>query len=147
MTEEPYEPIGDIFTDDVIKAIKNTRAHRTVKAGFECALEGGAVPKEGKGVSEDAKLWRWGYSKGLQERSRRLYDGKRVFASKSLESPESVCQKCGGKNIVWWVDNEMWNTAIGSSAGILCPSCFVICYEKATGLQPIWELRAKVSKN
>lgn len=40
------------------------------------------------------------------------------------EHIEDKCQKCGGNNPVWSAANELWNAVIGSSNGILCPTCF-----------------------
>lgn len=43
---------------------------------------------------------------------------------RSADSREGECQKCGGHNPVWSAENELWNTVVGSEAGILCPVCF-----------------------
>lgn len=44
------------------------------------------------------------------------------------EHPEDKCQKCGGRNISWFVRNETWNAVAGSEGGILCPICFAAAY-------------------
>jgi len=55
------------------------------------------------------------------------------------DHPEHYCHKCGGKNISWYVDNNLWNEVIGSG-GILCPLCFVSIAEEK-GINPIaWRL-------
>lgn len=54
--------------------------------------------------------------------------------------PEERCQRCGRANPVWVADSDRFNLAVGRSA-IVCPSCFVIAHEEATGLRCVWELR------
>ncbi len=39
---------------------------------------------------------------------------------------DSKCQMCSRPNAVWWVQSEVWNAVMGSEAGILCPSCFIV---------------------
>lgn len=56
------------------------------------------------------------------------------------DHPEYACERCGRRNIVWYVDSDRFNAAVGRSA-IVCPSCFVIAHEEATGLTCMWELR------
>lgn len=38
--------------------------------------------------------------------------------------PEDICQQCGGKNVVWSADNDLWNELMGGPNGIVCPQCF-----------------------
>jgi hypothetical protein len=54
--------------------------------------------------------------------------------------PEDYCHRCGGRNIVWFVKNPIWNAAAEQHL-ILCPSCLVIAHEEATGEKHVWELR------
>lgn len=54
--------------------------------------------------------------------------------------PQDVCQRCGGANVVWFAPNKLWNEAMGSEGGIVCPSCFVRAYEAATGRMRVWRL-------
>jgi hypothetical protein len=39
------------------------------------------------------------------------------------EHPEGRCEGCGGPNICWWADSELWNS-VAERAEILCPLCF-----------------------
>lgn len=38
--------------------------------------------------------------------------------------PEDYCQQCGGKNVIWSANNELWNMVMGGPEGIVCPQCF-----------------------
>ena len=57
------------------------------------------------------------------------------------------CRVCGGRNVVWFTSNELWNRVMvgrdekgDDKAKILCPVCFVQRAEKS-GVQPAgWEL-------
>jgi hypothetical protein len=53
--------------------------------------------------------------------------------------PEDFCQRCGGRNPVWWVDSDRYNTAV-NRAEIVCPTCFVFAHEEATGMRCVWTL-------
>jgi len=57
----------------------------------------------------------------------------------SLVHPESVCSACGGPNITWTTESELWNKCNGSPNGILCPICFVRLAEKQ-GFDKCWRL-------
>ncbi len=46
------------------------------------------------------------------------------------EDGDAVCQECGAANPVWWAENELWNAVMGSEAGILCPTCFIITAQR-----------------
>lgn len=58
--------------------------------------------------------------------------------------PEDYCHKCGNRNIPSWsVDSDRFNAAFGSDhpyQGIVCPTCFVLAHEAATGLTATWRL-------
>jgi hypothetical protein len=60
--------------------------------------------------------------------------------------PEDYCHKCGNRNVPsWYVDSDRFNMAYGPSQdhpynGIVCPTCFVLDHEKATGLHGTWKL-------
>lgn len=60
--------------------------------------------------------------------------------------PEDYCHKCGNRNIPsWYVDSDRFNLAFGPAAehpynGIVCPPCFVLAHEEATGLKATWKL-------
>ncbi len=69
-----------------------------------------------------------------------MWDGRWACSERCayLMHPEAKCQKCGGRNIVWFSDNQTWNL-IAPADGILCPICFV---EKAEeiGIVGPWKL-------
>lgn len=56
--------------------------------------------------------------------------------------PEDFCHRCGRSNIVWWVDSDLFNEAIGPEGidpewrGIVCPQCFV----ELSPLDTVWRL-------
>lgn len=61
--------------------------------------------------------------------------------------PENFCHRCGNRNIVWCVDSDRFNLAIGAPngidnqwQGIICIACFVELHEEATGLTCCWLL-------
>jgi hypothetical protein len=53
--------------------------------------------------------------------------------------PESVCQDCGGANVVWFAPNDIWNRVVGSPNGILCPRCFIVRANRA-GIDARWSV-------
>lgn len=55
------------------------------------------------------------------------------------DHPEDRCGRCGGRNVVWNVDSDRYNTAVNRSE-IVCPTCFVIAHEAATGMSTVWQL-------
>lgn len=63
--------------------------------------------------------------------------------------PEDYCHRCGGKNPTsWFVDSDRWNIAFGPPDqhpynGIVCPGCFVLLHEKATGMWTTWKLQVE----
>lgn len=59
--------------------------------------------------------------------------------------PEDFCHRCGGRNVrSWFAPSDRWNAAVaalGLAVGaILCPGCFVLGHERATGLSCTWTL-------
>lgn len=54
--------------------------------------------------------------------------------------PEDQCQRCGGININWTVDSDRFNTAANRSE-IICPTCFVVAHEAATGMSCCWSIQ------
>lgn len=50
--------------------------------------------------------------------------------------PEATCEKCGGRNGVWFTANVFWNKHIRSKGfDVICPLCFIeIC--EADGFVP-----------
>lgn len=60
--------------------------------------------------------------------------------------PEDYCHLCGGRNLAWHVDRELWLVATAKWAaetgreGICCPSCFARMFADATGHDPIWTM-------
>lgn len=59
------------------------------------------------------------------------------------QHPEYICQRCGGRNPVWNVDSDRYNMAVNRSE-IVCPTCFIIAHEKATGMSTVWQLNPMV---
>jgi hypothetical protein len=59
---------------------------------------------------------------------------------KGLKYDEGQCERCGGRNPVWYVDSDRYNMAVNRSETV-CPSCFVAAHEVATGMTTLWELR------
>ena len=59
-----------------------------------------------------------------------------------MNEAEETCEDCGRPNIVWFVDSDRWNTVVRTEGPdrMLCPSCFVLRWEFATGLQACWRL-------
>jgi hypothetical protein len=55
-------------------------------------------------------------------------------------SKELKCQACGGNNVVWFAQNKLWNTVMGSPNGIVCPSCFIIEAEKRGVVDDVWQV-------
>lgn len=51
-------------------------------------------------------------------------------------SPESKCDRCGGKNVCWFCPSELWNK-YARDFDILCPVCFVALAE---GVKDAWKL-------
>jgi hypothetical protein len=49
--------------------------------------------------------------------------------------PEAHCDRCGGLNITWFADSELWNKATAGRWAILCPLCFVELAQ-AQGIKP-----------
>lgn len=57
---------------------------------------------------------------------------------------DGPCQDCGGKNIVWFTDNKLFNRVMPNGAGILCVNCFVR-RSYAVGINPTgWKLEPEV---
>lgn len=68
----------------------------------------------------------------------RLADALAVLPSRETQSahPEGYCHRCGGKNLSWAVENDLWNAAMrpngedGRWGEIICPACFAEIFEK-----------------
>lgn len=45
--------------------------------------------------------------------------------AKRKRHPEDYCHICGGPNIVWFADNDLWNKVVVDRGLICCPLCFV----------------------
>jgi hypothetical protein len=61
------------------------------------------------------------------------------------EHPEARCGDCGLPNLSqpWWTSADRWRPFVTAKYGhdmILCPQCFVRCWEEQTGLVAIWRL-------
>lgn len=56
--------------------------------------------------------------------------------------PETYCHRCGGVNVPsWHVDPDLFAMAFPDTAHlIVCPGCFVVAHQQATGLMSSWKL-------
>lgn len=60
--------------------------------------------------------------------------------SGNTKHPENYCHLCGGKNINWYADNELWNRVVDSPAMIICPICFVKMAEQKNVKPTSWRI-------
>lgn len=59
--------------------------------------------------------------------------------------PENKCEKCGGRNITWHADSDVWNEVARKDGwGILCPICFVKLAEKKGIIPTAWKLSQEI---
>lgn len=66
-----------------------------------------------------------------------------------MNATEATCRRCGGPNVVWWVDSPLWNyvmrgddiNAAERFEGIVCPTCFAVLAEES-GVGYVWRLVA-----
>ena len=80
-------------------------------------------------LDADFFLIRWAV---LSAPKNRAIEAERAVAriEEQLERRELRCQKCGGENPVWWVEDDIWNAVMGTldnprgEGVIVCPSCF-----------------------
>lgn len=64
---------------------------------------------------------------------------------------DGPCERCGEKNIRWYVESQFWNVVIslwkverwtgGDPGAILCVQCFVTIANEVGYDVPSWELR------
>lgn len=62
-----------------------------------------------------------------------------------MSHPEDFCQRCGRPNPgSWVVDSDRFNAAMAAlardSSAIVCPPCFILGHELATGMTTSWRL-------
>lgn len=56
--------------------------------------------------------------------------------------PEDFCQKCKGRNVVWFAPNALWNRVVGDNKyGILCPICFIKLAELKGVSRDAWKIQ------
>lgn len=68
----------------------------------------------------------------------------------ALPTPENVCGRCGGPNVVWVAPSPLWNAVMRGGSiegvedyhGIVCPTCFAVLAE-TSGVASHWELHAR----
>lgn len=53
--------------------------------------------------------------------------------------PEDYCHRCGGRNIGWYADSDLWNR-FDPPESIICPICFVIEAEAKGVTTPAWRV-------
>lgn len=56
-----------------------------------------------------------------------------------MNNIESTCEKCGNKNICWFIKSDIWNK-FASNYSVLCPICFVELAENNKFIPTSWEL-------
>lgn len=71
-----------------------------------------------------------------------LFDSQQGVCPKH---PEDICGKCGGPNIIWFVNNSIWNRVMHHGSGILCPICFVKIAENEGYNLTAWKLAPEYS--
>jgi hypothetical protein len=55
--------------------------------------------------------------------------------------PEGTCDDCGGPNICWYAEPELWAASVSRTGMILCPLCFAGRSKAAgTDASGIWKL-------
>lgn len=52
--------------------------------------------------------------------------------------PENMCERCGGRNITWHTDDDLWNK-YSNGTSVLCPICFAKACEDQ-GIGGSWRL-------
>lgn len=87
--------------------------------------------------------------KGKVQRTRHnktsIQDKYNILAGNKCH-PENYCHQCGGKNISWYVNSELWNKVVPLQSEIWCPICFVKQAEKK-GIKPTaWRLSREGDK-
>lgn len=61
----------------------------------------------------------------LRRTSLELEAELRALKGKTDGHPEDYCHRCGGRNIGWYADSDLWNQ-FDPPESIICPICFVI---------------------
>lgn len=59
---------------------------------------------------------------------------------------ETKCERCRGRNIVWFTENKLWNAVVAFEYRILCPMCFVELAEMKSWDSAAWRLMPEVSE-
>jgi hypothetical protein len=55
------------------------------------------------------------------------------------DHPEHRCERCGGRNTIWYADSDVWNRISGDWS-ILCPICFCELGAEAGTAPTAWRL-------
>lgn len=81
-------------------------------------------------VSYDVEV-KWTHEDNEYQHTDRLYNlhssivfNPNDFEQPSAQHPEDYCEQCGGKNVVWSADNDLWNELMEKREAIICPQCF-----------------------
>lgn len=59
------------------------------------------------------------------------------------DHPEGTCDDCGGPNICWWAESELFNS-VADRAAILCPLCFAGRLQARSDLRGCLQLESQV---
>lgn len=70
----------------------------------------------------------------------------RTEPARTAARHEGRCDRCGGVNVVWWADHDLWNATVRTDGvdewPFLCPSCFATVVEER-GVAPattVWKM-------
>lgn len=83
-----------------------------------------------------------GTSDGLRTAIARLVRRTRAEYSGLIgkrEHPEDYCHRCGGRNVGWYADSDLWNQ-FDPPESIICPICFVVEAESKGVKTPAWRV-------
>ena len=82
-----------------------------------------------------------------EKRETKTYGSQMIQRPMSDKHPEAWCERCGGKNICWFTDNDEWNRVAGDFK-ILCPLCFAsLAYMKGDGGSASWMFYRETYQN
>jgi hypothetical protein len=69
-----------------------------------------------------------------------LREATKEHKSDPEQHPEERCERCLGRNMIWFTASETWNRVTNGKYSILCPICFTELAE-AIGIKPTsWQL-------
>lgn len=127
----PYRALSEplVFLSDAEAALAAGHADCFKHGGDICESCGGAtvlddpatIAAAGKGLTLAFCIKCWnerGEQLGAAQKRIQELEGTK-------DHPEHYCHRCGGRNIGWYADSDLWNK-FDPVEGILCPICFVL---------------------